>query len=110
MTEQIRNQIQNISKFEQKVIFTLLAVIVMLFSMYGYLLNSTVHSIVLRESAGKEKQTLISHIADLNAEYITSKNSITLDIASAHGFVSASEPQFISRQNTVKTLSFNNAI
>lgn len=110
MTEQIKHQIQNVSKLEQKIFFGLLFLLVVLFVTYGFLVKSTVHNIVLRENFGKERATLISHIADLNANYIALKNAITLDIAYERGFKPSSEPHFISKQNTLKTLSFNNAI
>ncbi|TAK57892.1 hypothetical protein EPO17_00785 [Patescibacteria group bacterium] len=110
MTEQIKNQIQNVSRLEQKIFFGLIAILFILFSIYGFLLKTTVHNIVLRENFGKERATLVSHVADLNANYIALKNSITLEVAYSRGFKPASEPHFISKQNTAKTLSFNNAI
>ena len=110
MTEQIKNQIQNVSRFEQKMFFVLLAVLVMLFGTYGFLVKNTVHNIVLRESLGKDRVVLVSNIADLNTSYIALKNAVTIEVAYAHGFQPASEPRFISKQSTLKTLSFNNAI
>jgi len=110
MTEQIKNQIQNVSRLEQKIFFVLLALLVVLFTAYGFFVKNTVHNIVLRESLGKERAVLVSNIADLNTKYITLKNGVTVEVAYQHGFINASEPHFISRQSTVKTLSFNNAI
>lgn len=110
MTEQIKNQIQNVSKLEQKLFFALIIVLAVLFLWYVVLVKSTVHNIVLRESLGKERASLVSRIADLNSNYIALKNSVTLDVAYAHGFQTAAEPHFISKQSTLKTLSFNNAI
>ncbi len=110
MTEQIKNQIQNVSKLEQKIFSALIILLAVAFFGYVILVKSTVHNIVLRESLGKERASLVSRIADLNSNYITLKNSVTLDTAYAHGFQNAPEPYFISKQSTLKTLSFNNAI
>ncbi len=110
MTEQIKHQIQNVSKLEQKIFFGLLLLLVLLFTTYGFLVKNTVHNIVLRESFGKERASLVSHISDLNTNYITLKNAVTLEVAYEKGFMPSREPHFVSRQNTLKTLSFNNAI
>jgi hypothetical protein len=110
MTEQIKHQIQNVSKLEQKMFCGLLFLLVVLFVTYGFLVKSTVHNIVLREGLGKERATLVSHIADLNTNYITLKNAVTIEVAYEQGFLPSPEPRFVSKQNTLKTLSFNNAI
>ena len=110
MTEQIKNHIQNVSKLEQKLFLALLFMLTILFVVYGFFLKSTVHNIVMRETLGRERAAIVSHIADLNTNYLKLKNSITLEKAYARGFEPAAEPDFISKQQTLKTLSFNNAI
>ncbi len=87
------------------VFFSLAALLLTFFLLYAYLVNKTVMNVVARENAENDISELSTTIGTLESQYMTLKNSVTLDLAYSRGFKDATPSQFISRGPA--TLSYN---
>jgi hypothetical protein len=91
----------------KSVFYIMLALIVMMFSMYVYLVNATVMNVVARQDTERAISSLSTSIGELEFKYIGLKNSVTLELAHAKGFKDTSPSSFLARNKS--TLSYNSA-
>ena len=87
--------------------FIVLAVLLVTFFSYVYLVNKTIMNVVAREKVESNISSLSTTIGTLEYKYITLKNSVTLDLAYSKGFKEATPSQFIARQKSGNSLSYN---
>jgi hypothetical protein len=87
--------------------YLLTALLITVFGYYAYLINRTVMNVVARENTEREIAALSGTIGELEFEYITLRNAVTLELAHAKGFQDATPTQFISRAVTIQSLSYN---
>ncbi len=80
----------------QRLFWICLALIFFTLLSYGYLVNKTVHNIVVRQNDQGQLATIRSHIAELEAEQIRLKSSIDEDEALALGFHEVGDPYYVS--------------
>ncbi len=97
-----------IHKFKKPMVWGLLALNLILAGTYTYAVNRTVFNVVAATKAEKDLAQTSATAADLESEYVSLKNKITLDFAYSQGFRDASADQiFIASKSTSKSLSFN---
>ncbi|MDD5318548.1 MAG: hypothetical protein PHF79_01865 [Candidatus Pacebacteria bacterium] len=87
------------------VVWSLFALFIVLVAMYGILVRQTVFNVVARQQAENKVADLGSATSDLEYQYISAKNAITLDVAYAHGFKDVTNPTFINRTTLGKASS-----
>lgn len=92
---------------EKRIFWGLVALIVCLVSSYIYFVNRTVFTIVKRQNMEKEISTLNSHIGELESKYISTKNSIDLDLAYSLGYKDVAQTKYVTRSQSTKELSLN---
>lgn len=74
--------------------------------LYGYLVNQTVVNIVARTDTEATIEDVRSAISDLEAEYLATKNAITLEYAYSLGFQDLGDPKYVSRVDSDTLLSY----
>lgn len=74
---------------------------------YLILIRGVVVGVVERESLTNNITTLTDRISELETEYLRAKESITLDIASAKGFIEPVQKHFASDRARTPSLSVN---
>jgi len=92
----------NMNNFSQKIVLILLPCVVCVFLMYGFLVRQTILNVVNRENVGKENSRMLSSISSLEAQYMTAKANVNLEVAYAQGFKNADAPTFITRSGLGK--------
>lgn len=85
---------------EERATYWLLVVaIVSSFVIYSILVNKTIHNVVGRQELDIEMSALTSRLSELEFEYISMQNELTIDKAYALGFKEVSAPKFVSRKS-----------
>ncbi len=93
-------------KISSKMLFFIFAtVLVIVFALYAYLVHKTIMNVVARQKAEDQIATLSGTIGNLELQYMTAQNSITLNLAYSKGFKEATPSQFIARGSSA--LSYN---
>lgn len=96
---------QNISKTalykdQQVWFFTLLTVLVTLFTLYVYFLADSVFEVVLRKEVERNVVAASSAVSSLEATYATLQHGIDAELALSSGYTLATEKTFIDRTDT----------
>jgi TolA-binding protein len=76
----------------------LVGILVSSFVLYAYLVNVTVHNVVRWQGLQTQISSLNMKLSQLEFQYISMKNDVTLDKAHALGFRDVSEPAYLSMQ------------
>lgn len=63
--------------------------------MYGYFLNKTINAVVFVSDNQKTMSEVRSHLSSLESEYLTIKDSLTMEKAKTLGFVEAPVPTYV---------------
>ena len=84
---------------EKTIFWTLLSVLFLCAGFYMYFINSTIHNIVARQNLESESSKLTLAIGGEEFQYITLRNSITLDMAHSLGFKDIGATTFVSRKS-----------
>lgn len=92
----IKRQIDRIEYREKNIIRVLFSVFIFLLISYGFLVNNTILNAVNRQKLEKEISILDSTINSLEFNYLSVKNSITLDLALSKGFVQVKDEKYVS--------------
>lgn len=85
-----------------------IGLILILFVVYGMLINQTVRNIVSREKIIGEIAEINSKIADYESKLLTLSNAVTLEVAYEKGFVDVKNVIYLKKRQSVGSLSFNN--
>jgi hypothetical protein len=80
---------------EQKVLGTLILVLVLLGGLYFYFLSVSIMNVVAREELLLEVAATHSRIGTLETEYLVKKERITEEVARADGFVALAQKSYI---------------
>ncbi len=75
-------------------------------ALYGALIQQSILKLVARQDAERTIKAEKSHLAELEATYMTARNAITEEVALSSGFVRAESPLFAVR--TTPTISLSN--
>ena len=103
MVEKIKNEIQD----RGNIFWSLAVGVIITLGLYAYFLSSTVYTTVLRQQAEKSIATLEGNAGTLEANYLTVKNTVTIELAHSKGFKDIVVTQYISRKSLAKSLSLN---
>lgn len=88
-------------------ITALLILALLLAALYGVLVRSAVLNVVEREQVEAEITRLVTHIGELEFDYIDQKNDVTIDLAYEMGYSDITDTSYISRNSAVSVLSYN---
>jgi len=106
----IKKQIDRIEYIEKIVFWFLLSVFVTLLFAYSYFLCGAMMNAIAEQNIDKEIASLNTEVNALEYKYLNLKNSITMELALANGFVNVDEHKFAVAThvpNTVSSLSIN---
>jgi hypothetical protein len=106
----INKEVSRTSKREKKIFYGLLAMFVFLTVSYGFFVKQTVSSVVERKNIETEIKTISSNIGELELQYISRKNNLSLDYAISVGFNETNKINYISKTTENNTLTLNGKI
>ena len=78
--------IHTIERTAQLIFWALLFGVVMLASMYIYMINKTVWNVLARQQAQTQIVSINSKLSAVEYKYISAKNSVTMQLAESMGF------------------------
>lgn len=79
------------------VCLTLCSMIVVLVSLYMYLIGASVVHVVIRQETNQDMQSLATEISQLETDYIDYQHRVSDEIASLEGYETITEKVFIDR-------------
>lgn len=95
---------------ETAAVWWLLGMLIVLILGYLYFVNDAVRNVVSREKVEREIAMIGSRLAEIEFEYVTRGEALTMEYAISRGYLEVGEPIFISRETSAPVLSFNNEI
>ena len=94
--------------FEKRILISLIAFIVLLVGMYGFLISSAIVNVIVREEMEQKISATYSHMSELESDYLAQKNAITLSLAYDLGFIDNKIKIFVIRTSlSGKELTLN---
>jgi sensor histidine kinase regulating citrate/malate metabolism len=90
----LRSMLFNI---EQRIIFVLIAAVVIFVLLYVYFVGMAIINTVVRKEVEHDAAQLKSTVAQLEVRYLTEKNEITVALAMSMGFVRIENKTFAQR-------------
>lgn len=84
----------------KRLVFSVLAIIVLCGALYVYAVSSTIYFVIERSAYQKEVQELTATIGNLQVEYLAKTQSISLQRGAALGLSEAREISFVSRNTS----------
>jgi len=93
------------STIEKKIVFSLGISLVVLFVVYGYLVNATIINIVERKALERDAGDLVAMITDLEIENGELRKYITYEYAYSIGYVQPKGKTFASAKQLVGNIS-----
>jgi hypothetical protein len=82
---------------EKTIFWSLIGILFFCACIYIYFINLTVHNVVARQTLEAEASQLSLNIGKQEFQYISKRNSVTLEKALALGFKEVVDKKFISR-------------
>ena len=98
MTKVIKENIQEIFNYKERIFIVLIMSIIISAGAYAFLIEKAIMNVVAREDVIKESHVLSASVAGLEERYFSIKNNISLDLAYAKGFKDSEVSFFISSQ------------
>jgi len=100
-------RVLKLNNWEQKLVFLLSSVLVILCFLYIYFVNSTILQISLRNHNQEEAFLVQTEITNAVTEYMALSRQVDMETAESLGFVDASNlVTFVNRETTNMTLTF----
>jgi hypothetical protein len=103
----MRDVIPNNPDVEKRIIVGLFGLIITLAITYGYFVKQTISNVVFREQLSEEMSDLGSIVSNLEVEYISIKNKISLDFAYSIGYKEVKGIKFVSKNSLSQNLTLN---
>jgi hypothetical protein len=94
MVAVIKKQIARIEDRERQIFWAAFFMLAVLLVSYGFLMQRTILNAIAKEHMQENITALNTEVNTLEFQYLGMKNSITLDLAHARGFVAVAKDQF----------------
>lgn len=88
--------------------FAALALVLIVFSAYAYLVSASVVHVVMRKEFDREISRTSSYVSQLEARYIDAQHTVSERVATLEGYARTDEKVFIEKAPTSLVLSTNN--
>lgn len=90
-----------------KIFWALASICIILSGLYMYAVSTTAMNTASRKSLEENSAILSTKISEMEFQYISLKNSVSIEVAYAHGFKEVTAPLYISRSSSLNSLSIN---
>ncbi len=102
----VTNTINKIDRLSVTLFWSMLSILIVLVGAYGYMVNTTVWNAFNKDKAEAEIVALNSKLGDLEFQYMSLSNSVSIDKAYELGFQNAvGKTQFASREFVAKNVA-----
>ncbi len=102
----IQKNIEFIESYEKQIFWAVFSLLISLTLTYGFLVNKTISNAISKERMDSEIATLNTNVNTLEFQYLSLKDSITMNLALSKGFVETKEANFAALSPT-KSLSLS---
>ena len=99
MTQVVLKNLNSMLFYRERIFIALVAAVVIASCSYAFLLQKAIMNVVAREKISAEIRTTSTAVSELEAKYLTAKNTINIELAHAKGFKNAEVSNFISKKS-----------
>lgn len=93
----------------KKIFWSLLALLVVLFGLYGYFISKSIVNVLVREEVEQNIVATNSEISSLEFAFLEQKNTISLNFAYERGWKDINRKEFVARNSELgNRLTLNN--
>lgn len=107
MTQVIKENLQSVLNYREKIFYILVALIFAFGSYYAYVVHATVVNVVEKEKIAKEIRDKSTSVGELETVYFKTKNQINIELAHAKGFQDSEVSKFISKKSLTAFVPHN---
>lgn len=105
MKQAVAITIDYTNKRTQTLTWGLLAIATALAGMYVYFVVSATWNAFALEQSKNDIASLNSKLGDMEFQYMSEKNNVTLDVAYSKGFINNSNTSFVTREKMGKSVA-----
>ncbi|MEK7182440.1 MAG: hypothetical protein AAB334_00060 [Patescibacteria group bacterium] len=102
--------VAKISKTEKRIFYSAIFFLIFVSIFYAYFVNQTIRNVAKRENIENEIKTIVSNISELELQYLSKKNNLTLDYAYSIGFKEVNKINYISKGTEINGLTLHGGI
>lgn len=102
--------VTKISKTERRIFYIAVLLLIFVSIFYAYFVNQTIRNVAKRENIENEIGTITSNLSDLELQYLSRKNNLTLDYALSIGFKEVNKINYISKGTETNGLTLHGGI
>lgn len=96
---------------QKRIFWSIIVVILFLFSLYGYFVSKSIINVLLREEVEQEILATNSNISEFEFAYLNKKDTVNLSFAYAQGFKDIRSKEFVARKSVFsERLTLNNEL
>ena len=99
MTQVVLKNMNSMLQYRERIFIVLVAAVVLASCAYAFLLQEAIMNVVAREKISAEIRTTSTSVSELEAKYLSVKNTINIELANAKGFKNAEVSNFISKKS-----------
>ena len=98
-TQVIAYNVHKALRYREMIASFLIATIVVSAAAYVFFVQKAITNVVARQNISKQIGIVNAQVNDLESKYLVLDNSISMEVATKHGFVSADVTSFISAKS-----------
>lgn len=102
--------VAKITKTEKRIFYTAVVLFIFVSMFYAYFVNQTIRNVAKRENIENEIKMITSNISDLELQYLSRKNNLTLDYAYSIGFKEVNKINYISKATGTNGITLHGGI
>ncbi len=96
--------------FQVQAFYTLAVLLSITMVLYGYFLNKTINAVVFVSDNQKHMSDVRSELSTLESEYLTTKDTLTMEKAKTLGFIEAPVPTYVKASLSSMALTLNSKV
>lgn len=96
------NALKIIFIFQKKILWSVLALLILTVGVYAYFVNGAIFNIVERQNVLRELSSLTSSVSELESDYSIVRNTLTQEHARTLGFDEPKKKVFVSEKRLVQ--------
>jgi len=102
--------VTKISKTEKRIFCIAVFLFIFVSIFYAYFVNQTIRNVAKRENIENEIKMTTSNMAELESQYLSRKNNLTLDYAYSIGFKKVNKINYISKGTGTNAITLHGGI
>ena len=102
--------VTKISRIEKRIFYVAVFLFIFVSIFYAYFVNQTIRNVAKRENIESEIKMATSNMSELESQYLSKKNNLTLNYAYSIGFKKVNEINYIYKGTETNVITLHGGI